>query len=264
MRKELFYNPGLLIERIAESFAKRRRLAKLKNTVASELAEVHITSMEFLELARKNSNNSISTIYDLGGNIGTWTQLAKAVIPQAAVHGFEPIPQYQEAYAKTTAGINNVTLHKVGVGSDNKKEKFNFAAHSSSFLEVSENLTNMFPSQKKTNEFVVDMVRLDDYVKTNNLPYPDLMKLDVEGYELEVLKGAVNCMENCQYIVLEVSFIERHIGQPLFHEVVYFMAQHNYFLYSFPEKMHLAQKIYMTDVLFENKKFAHKITKVSA
>jgi hypothetical protein len=100
---------------------------------------------------------------------------------------------------------------------------------------------------------MVDMVRLDDYVRTNSLPFPDLMKLDVEGYELEVLSNATECMKHCQFIILEVSFIERHIGQPLFHEILPFMASQGFELYSFPEKMHLAQRIYVTDVLFRNK-----------
>src|SRR5205823_2745105 len=124
-----------------------------------------------------------------------------------------------------------------------------------SFLEVTETLTKMFPSEKKTNEFIVDMVRLDDYVTSKKLPYPDLMKLDVEGFELEVLKNAKKCLNHCKYIILEVSFIERHKGQPLFHDVVSFMAQHDFEIYSFPERMHLAQKIYVADVLFKNKNF---------
>ena len=86
----------------------------------------------------------------------------------------------------------------------------------------------------------------------NAIPFPDLMKLDVEGYELEVLKNAAECMRHCKYIILEVSFIERHIGQPLFHEVVSFMGQQQYYLHSFPYKMPLAQPVFMADVLFRN------------
>lgn len=250
MRKELLYNPRLLIERIAEWSFDKRRLSKLNGTVAHGLTLTHITSMEFIEMAVKR--DVINTIYDLGANEGTWTRLAKAVIPKAKIHAFEPIPDYQQSYLSATRSLPDTTLHKVGVGSENKKAKFNFSGHSSSFLDVSENLLSMFPNEKKTGEFTVDMVRLDDYAIQHQLPLPDLMKLDVEGFELEVLKNATHCMKHCRYIILEVSFLERHIGQPLFHEVVQFMGEQNYGVLAFPYKMHLAQPIVQADVLFVN------------
>ncbi len=250
MRKELLYNPRLLVERIAEWSFDKRRLARLKGTVASDLSLTHITSMEFIEMAAAGGH--IQTIYDLGANVGTWTRLAKALLPKAAVHAFEPIPDYQESYRAATASIAGVQLHRVGVGSDNRREKFNCSGHSSSFLDVSDNLLKMFPNEKKTGEVMVDMVKLDDYVKQQQLPLPDLMKLDVEGFELEVLRHALDCMKHCRYIILEVSFVERHIGQPLFHDVARFMGENNYGLLAFPHKMHLAQPIFQADVLFHN------------
>lgn len=250
MRKELFYNPALLTERIAEEISDRRRIGRLKGTIASGLSKDQISSREFIDMASKT--NAIKTAYHLVANVGTWTLLAKTLIPEITVHAFEPIPLYQQGYLDSTAKLDRVTLHKVSAGSDNQHEKFNFSGRSSSFLEVSENLLKMFPNEKKVGEITVEMVKLDDYVTKNNLPLPDLMKLDVKGYELEVLKNALNCMKHCRYIILEVSFIELHIGQSLFDEVVYFMGQHHYRVHAFPYRMHLNQPFHMADVLFEN------------
>ena len=199
-----------------------------------------------------SKTNAIKTAYDLVANVGTWTLLAKTLIPEITVHAFEPIPLYQQGYLDSTAKLDRVTLHKVSAGSDNQHEKFNFSGRSSRFLEVSENLLKMFPNEKKVGEITVEMVKLDDYVTKNNLPLPDLMKLDVKGYELEVLKNALNCMKHCRYIILEVSFIELHIGQSLFDEVVYFMGKHHYSVHAFPYRMHLNQPFHMADVLFKN------------
>ena len=49
----------------------------------------------------------------------------------------------------------------------------------------------------------VPMVSLDDYARTQSL-YPDLIKIDVEGFEVEVLKGARICLEKARYVILEV------------------------------------------------------------
>lgn len=253
MRLELLYNPRLILERIAEASQDRRRKAKLKRTVASHLSDQHMTSLEFIELAQREK--PLQVIYDLGANAGTWTLLARSIVPNASIHAFEPIPNYQEEYLNSTRGLKDVTLHKVGAGAENKQEIFNCAGHSSSFLNVSDNLLRLFPSEKKTGEIKVNMVRLDDYCSSNKIPLPDLMKLDVEGYEVEVLKGAVNCMKHCRYIILEVSFIERHIGQALFHDVVAFMGAHRFEVCAFPYKMPLMQRVFMADILFKNTAF---------
>lgn len=251
MRKELFYNPRLLLERIAEESLKRRRYVKLKGTAASHLALSQITSLEFLEIAKQN--HKIKVIYDIGANRGTWSLMANDIIPDAIIHAFEPLNRFHPLFVKNTQNIKNVHLHKVAAGSENKQQMINFAGDASSFYELGDLLPSMFPSIKKEGEEKVSMIKLDDFIEKNNIPYPDLMKLDVEGYELESLKGGTRCMSHCSYLILEVSFTERHIGQPLFHDILHFLAQHNYYLYAFPVDMHRGMKIHWTDVLFERK-----------
>ena len=252
MRKELLYNPFLLTERIGEEFARRKRLRRLKGTSAYNLNESQITSLEFLEIAK--NNYPVKVIYDIGGNIGTWSQLAKAIFPNAIIHAFEPIKKFQDHFLTNTKEFGkSVTLHKTGLGSKNGTASINVGGDASSFLEIGSLLTSFFPTVKKTGEEIVNISMLDSYVQQTNLAFPDVMKLDVEGFELEVLKSAKECMKKCKYIILEISFEERHIGQPLFPDVVYFLAQHNFHICSFPAFMHLAQKIYWTDILFENR-----------
>lgn len=250
MRKELFYNPGLLTERIGEGLATRRRMRQLRGTPAAGLNRDQLSTLEFVQLAA--ATGKIRTAYDLGANMGSWTLLAKTFLPGLTVHAFEPVPAYQQEFINSVKRITGVTLHKVGAGAENKQATFNLSGHSSSFLEVSDNLLKSYPSEKKTGDITVNMIRLDDYVREHQLPLPDLMKLDVEGYEVEALSAATECMKNCRYIILEVSFIERHIGQALFHEVAHFMASRNFMVHAFPHGMHLAQPIQSVDILFKN------------
>src|ERR1700683_4352559 len=110
MRSKLLYNPFLLMERIGEEITRRKRFAKLKGTPAHLLNESQMDSLEFLELAKKQY--PVKIIYDIGANRGTWTQLAKSIIPQAVIHAFEPIPKFQEEFLRNTKEIQNVFLHK--------------------------------------------------------------------------------------------------------------------------------------------------------
>jgi hypothetical protein len=66
----------------------------------------------------------------------------------------------------------------------------------------------------------VPAATLDNLVRDRAAPQPDFIKLDVQGYELEVLKGARETLPGVHAIVAEVSFYPFQQGMPLFHEVV--------------------------------------------
>jgi hypothetical protein len=59
---------------------------------------------------------------------------------------------------------------------------------------------------------------------------PDMVKLDVEGFELEALKGASDLFGRTELFVIEIA-LYRFSGRPMIHEVVPFMAQRGYFVY---------------------------------
>ncbi len=66
----------------------------------------------------------------------------------------------------------------------------------------------------------VDVVTLDDVVAQAGLPGPYVLKVDVEGGELEVLRGAPSVLERCEVVLLEVSLFELNAGAPQFADVV--------------------------------------------
>lgn len=121
MRLELLYNPRLLCERLATESAGRRRLAGLRGTQAAGLALGHIDTLELVELA---SQAGISVIYDIGANVGTWSLLAKSLIPSARIHAFEPLAKHQSGFLNNFRGREDVTLHPIAVGADNATQTF--------------------------------------------------------------------------------------------------------------------------------------------
>lgn len=92
MRTALLYNPRQLCERLATASLRKRRLAALRNTPAAGLALGHIDTLELVQLAR---DAGVSVAYDIGANVGTWSLLAKALMPGAVVHAFEPLPEHR-------------------------------------------------------------------------------------------------------------------------------------------------------------------------
>jgi hypothetical protein len=62
-------------------------------------------------------------------------------------------------------------------------------------------------------------MRLDTLIKMFNFPSPDMIKIDVQGAELDVLLGATETLQSCQDIILELQSEEYNIGSPKLDEV---------------------------------------------
>ena len=72
---------------------------------------------------------------------------------------------------------------------------------------------------------------LDSILATDNFPQPDLIKLDVQGYELEVLKGSETALAGAEAVLMEVSIVELYQESPVLHHVTAFMAERGFRAY---------------------------------
>lgn len=134
------------------------------------------------------SNSKV--IFDVGANIGETTlNIAKLCNKNCFVYSFEP-DKFCFEKLKTNVGLNsfkNVKLNPFGLG---EKESDYF-------------LTSPTKDNRGGNRIVhnsienpnIHVKRIDDYIKQNNIDKVDLIKIDVEGFELKVLKGGKNCIE---------------------------------------------------------------------
>lgn len=248
MRARLLWKPGLLCERLAYRLRQRRRLKKLSRTVARDLAVGHIESLELLEIAKARE---IHVIYDIGANVGTWSLLAKALIPEAIIEAFEPLREHHTSFSARLRKVSGVTLHRIALGAENTIAllRVNNFTDASSFLPVAEAGRSEF-GLAEIEQASVDLRRLDDYRTELELLFPDLIKLDVQGFELEVLKGAEECLRKVKAVVVEVSFADYYERQCLFHEIVGFLARFDLSLAMVGEHTPTAALLRQMDALF--------------
>lgn len=168
-------------------------------------------------------------IIDGGANLGSVTDSFLGYYPSASIHAFEPIPQLADALRAKYAHSPNVVVHTKALGAESKTLIFHQLNNivSSSFLKPSE-IKKKYHGQKVaiSNEITVEQVRLDDMVDGDI----DILKLDLQGYELEALKGAERSLPSTKLVLTEVEFVPLYENQPLFGDMDVFLRAQGFLL----------------------------------
>ena len=167
----------------------------------------------------------MNTIIDVGANQGQFQKSANYFYPHAKIYSFEPIPElYNKLVKNNYAGITNFNM---ALGNEVGKKEFNKNEyrHSSSFYEID---NNDFP-YSKTTKINVELNTLDNIAPKLDLNGTVLLKLDVQGFEMETLRGGKNTMKNhIDYVIVEISFKKLYKKQPTFTELNKFFNEQNF------------------------------------
>lgn len=169
-----------------------------------------------------------ATVLDVGANKGQFSLLARELWPNVVVHAFEPLPSAAETFRRVFAGAPAVTLHRGAIGAENRTATFFVAdrTDSSSLLKPGAGQKSAF-NVAAAEAIEVEVSPLEDFVDLAALPHPIMMKIDVQGAELEVLRGIRN-LEQIDYIYVELSFVELYEGQALFEDVRSHLAERGF------------------------------------
>jgi glycosyl transferase family 25 len=133
---------------------------------------------------------------------------------------FEADPENFKEGLRVNGRNDCVWLECLALGNENRMIEINVEqrnnGQSNTILEPAQCLTD-YPDIVYTGKKTVEMIRLDDYTSRtgNNISPMNFLVIDVEGYELEVLKGATKTLSHIDYILLEVSMEERYKGQAM-------------------------------------------------
>lgn len=166
------------------------------------------------------------TIIDVGANVGQFSVASVNLFEDVQVYAFEPVPESFEKLHKHVSKLNNVRAYALALGEDEGNIGFhvNTHSHSSSILALSTHHLTAFPGAKEDKVISVPITTLDSISNDFKLVSPVLLKLDVQGYEANVLKGAVEILKKVDYVLLETSFKPMYEGELLFTEILQFMG----------------------------------------
>jgi len=171
------------------------------------------------KLALKGLN--VRTVLDVGANRGQFSLLARCLYPAATIYAFEPLQRPAERFRALFADQSNVHLFQVGIGEALGETKMFVANdhHASSSILKAHKQSQIFGS-RETGEETVRVGRLDDFLRLDRICAPCLLKIDVQGYELQVIKGCREALPLVDYLYVECCYVELYARQALAHEIL--------------------------------------------
>jgi FkbM family methyltransferase len=174
-----------------------------------------------MSLRLKAAGVSPRTIIDAGANEGQFAIGANKAFPYAKIHCFEPGSAAFNRLKFNLSGIANITFHKKALGADNKTTKLHLTNNdqSSSLLCLHNNHKSAYPSIEEIGVENVEMVMLSQEFNDLAGSQPVLLKIDTQGYEMEVLKGAEKMLDSVDWILLETATKQMYAGESEFKNI---------------------------------------------
>ncbi|PZA13628.1 FkbM family methyltransferase [Rhodopseudomonas palustris] len=185
--------------------------------------------MPALEHGRLFDDIGVGTLIDVGANRGQFSLLVRHRFPNAQIHAFEPLePERERLQAVVSAPL---TCHPVALGATRRQATFHVTSkRDSSSLLLPGAAQQAASGVTRTGSITVQVERLPDVLDVAALPRPILMKLDVQGGELDVIAGSASVLPLIDAIYTEVSFVTLYEQQPLATEITTFLDQHGFAL----------------------------------
>lgn len=152
-------------------------------------------------------------VIDIGGHAGQFTKLFSSVARNGHVYTFEPGTYAYSILSlmKKIKGLKNVSLFKLGVSSENTNKTLSVPIKESGSLGYGRSCVSDAAFEKSVQE-QINLISLDSFVEEGNFSRLDFIKVDVEGHEMSVLRGAKETLKK-HYPALMIEINEGHLGQ---------------------------------------------------
>ena len=151
-------------------------------------------------------------IFDVGAHRGDFARTCGEVWPHGQTLCFEPLPHMQDDLRNLARQRPSITVYETLLGPEEKPAVKLFAAETASSVLVEQ-------AAPQQNSILCAQTTIDAIVARTKLQ-PDFIKIDVQGYELEVLKGATATLPRTQVVLAEVNLLDIHKDVPLLADIV--------------------------------------------
>jgi FkbM family methyltransferase len=158
-------------------------------------------------------------VFDVGASDGSWSAVAREVFPETRVVLVEPRTEMHSVLGELATRDPRHVLVAAAAG----------ASEGHAVLTVADTSSTLRDVTWGAPQVTVPVTTLDAVAAQHG--YPEIVKLDVEGFEVEVLRGATTLFGRTELFILETALFDFGEPRPLIHDVIDFMAEHDYVPY---------------------------------
>lgn len=209
----------------------------------------------FYDITQRLQYGNLDIVFDVGANEGQTLKWIKHQQPKARIYSFEPVMSTFNKL-KTNANVfSNCVVENIALGEADGEKKIRLFSDYS----VLNSLKDELMSRDGTEE-VIHIETLDGYCTKHQIEQISLLKIDTEGYELNVLEGAEKMLAEKQihFIYCEVGFNKINIRNTAFDKLTGYLEEKGYFFYSlyqvdshdWKNGNHLANALYIEKSIF--------------
>ncbi len=241
MIQKLKHGIGNLSTRLIKWLARRTKInlikvaytenGLLKSHSLAASGEYYFTQRYLPSVIKKTA----PVLIDIGANVGDYSKLLRRAFPEAFLYCFEPNPNTFTAL-KEKADLKNL-LFNVGVGSKTEQLNLYFDEGNKTSVQATSDpkILDVIAHQNDLSSVEIPVTTLDLFCKKHRIDFIDFLKIDTEGFELEVLQGAERLLNEKKIKIIQFEFNEVNIVKRRFLRDFYLLLP-NYDFFRLDEK----------------------------
>jgi FkbM family methyltransferase len=178
--------------------------------------------------------HDVAAVLDIGANVGQFGRLLRQAKFGGRIHSVEPLQSAYERLAATAASDARWTTQRAAVSGESGTLTINVSSNSvsSSVLPMLEQHAAAAPAAQYVEQESVPATTVDEIVTDHDLtPERTLLKIDVQGYERDVLDGAVKTLPSFVGVRTEMSLVALYDGQALMPEIIDILGRNGFQLW---------------------------------
>lgn len=211
---------------VKNRMARNRELVRFLRWAFAGKSGRHAVRDRFLDM-RDLIKVDNPVIIDGGAHMGDMIDIFLSLFPNPTIHAFEPIPNLVQQLKDKYGSNPNIIIHPYALGPEAKVIQFNVLSHaaSSSALEPTKTNQDYHPGMMELSQKIdVQQVRMDEVLDLDI----DILKLDLQGYEMPALQGAEGLLGRVKLMTIEVEFLPMYEGQALFSDLDVYLRGHGF------------------------------------